>query len=73
MQPYKSLSGKGSGVTAFEIRENSIAVRCNDETYLYTYRSTGIDNVEEMKKHALAKKGLSTYIAQNNPDYESKY
>lgn len=73
MEPYKSLSEKPSGVTGFEIGENSIVVQFQNRTYLYTYESAGIDSIEKMKKYALAKKGLSTYISQNNPIYERKY
>jgi predicted lipoprotein with Yx(FWY)xxD motif len=74
MTTYKSTSGKQSGVTAYEINENSILVEFRGGTkYLYSNSSAGKSAVEEMKQLALNSNGLSTYIAQNKPDYETKY
>lgn len=73
MVPYKSKSRKPAGVTAFEIRTDAILVEFHDHTYLYTYKSAGKNNIEKMKKYALAQKGLSTFISQHKPTYEVKY
>lgn len=73
MEPYKNRSGN-SGVNAYKIGPQSIAVRFQDgETYLYTYGKPGRMAVEEMKKRALAGSGLSTYISrQVKKRYERK-
>jgi hypothetical protein len=74
MISYRSTSGKKSGVIAFEIKEYSIAVQFIDGTiYMYTYHSAGERAIETMKSHAINSNGLSTYIAKNDPPYESKY
>jgi len=74
MVDYKSRSGKLSGVIAYEIEETSIAVLFKDGSgYLYTYSSAGSSAIETMKQHAIDNIGLSTYIAQNKPNYESTF
>jgi hypothetical protein len=73
MQRYKSKSNKSSGVTGFEIKANGILVEFKEVAYLYTYKSAGKKAIEKMKKLALSQDGLSTFISQNGPPYESKY
>ena len=72
MTPYSSVSGKESGVTAYEIGGDFIIVRFYSVDYKYSYSSCGQSATEIMKKLALASNGLSTYISQNDPDYEWK-
>ena len=62
---YKNLSGK-SGVDSYEIREKSIVVKFRYAgKYLYNYDRPGKEQVEEMKRMAIAGLGLSTYISRN--------
>jgi hypothetical protein len=64
MQAYENLAGN-SGVEAYEILREGIRVRFNGgATYLYDYRIPGRVHVDEMKRLALAGRGLSTYIAR---------
>ena len=71
MHPYRSKSGKISGVTAYETGSNFILVQFNYEnTYKYTYRSAGKTVIEKMKTLALSQQGLGTFISQNKPPYE---
>ena len=64
MRLYKNKSGV-SGVTAFEIKSESILVQFNGEAfYEYSYSSAGKEQVEKMKKLALEGKGLSTFISR---------
>ena len=62
MQRYGNLGGD-SGVAAFEIGDDSIKVQFSTgAVYLYTYQSAGSHNIEEMKRLALAGKGLNSFI-----------
>ena len=71
MIPYKSRSGKKSGVTAYSIGNDFIVVQFKDsEAYKYTYNSAGRSTIERMKSHAINQLGLSTFIAQNKPNFE---
>lgn len=64
MERYKDLNGD-SGIYAFEIGADYIVVEFKGGgTYLYTYRATGTDNIEQMKVLATGGKGLGTYINQ---------
>ena len=72
MTPYRSRSGKRSGVLAYEIGATYIVVEFNAKSYKYTYSSCGRETVETMKKLALASNGLSTFISRNDPAYEQK-
>lgn len=64
MQRYKNASGDSS-VVAFEIAEDSITVEFKGgSVYLYTVASTGAASIAEMKKLALAGRGLGSYIAR---------
>lgn len=71
MQNYLNLGGK-SGVEAFEIGTDFIKVMFNSGAiYSYTYRSAGINKVEEMKRLALNGCGLNSYIMKYAKfDYE---
>lgn len=72
--PYKSASGKQSGVKSFYPGNDHIIVRfLNGETYKYSYLSCGSGHVEKMKKLAARQRGLSTYISQHKPAYETHY
>jgi hypothetical protein len=62
MAPYANAGGT-SGVTAFELGDESITVQFKGgSTYLYTYQSAGVDHIEQMKTLAQAGQGLGTYI-----------
>jgi hypothetical protein len=62
MKPYKNLNSD-SGVIAYEIADKSITIKFRDGgKYLYDYVSPGQADVDEMKRLALAGKGLATYI-----------
>ena len=64
MQRYRNLSGN-SGVIAFEIGDDSIAVRFRDgDIYLYTVESAGRGNIEEMKRLAMRGQGLASFISR---------
>jgi hypothetical protein len=70
MTPYKSNSGKKSGVAAYKIGEDYILVRFGSgQLYKYTYGSAGRPAVDEMKTLAIAQQRLSTFISQHNPRY----
>jgi hypothetical protein len=64
MEIYKNLS-KVSGVKAYELGSDSITVEFGDgDVYRYTYQSAGRENVEQMKKLAVAGKGLNGFISR---------
>jgi hypothetical protein len=72
MTPYKSKSGKDSGVIAYEIGNDYIIVEFKTrDVYTYSYSSADEEAIEEMKRRALASEGLSTFIPQEDPDFES--
>jgi hypothetical protein len=63
VKPYKNLNGN-SGVTAYEIGEDFIAVQFGTSvTYWYSFDSPGAAHVIEMKRLAKAGRGLAEYIA----------
>ena len=63
MQRYRDIDGD-SGVTGYDIGPDFIRVEFRQASvYLYTYSSTGIQDVEEMKRLAAAGDGLGTYIS----------
>lgn len=74
MEHYKNLSGD-SGVIAYEIVNDGIEVQFRDGTaYLYTIESAGRQNIETMKRLALAGRGLSTFISTTVRDrYAAKF
>lgn len=58
-----------SGVTAYETGADFIKVEfMGDSVYLYNYASTGVHDVEQMKKLAANGQGLSTFISQHVRD-----
>ena len=62
MERYGNLSGD-SGVSAYEIGSDFIRVEFSSgRIYLYTYISTGSDDIESMKKLATDGRGLNTFI-----------
>ncbi len=62
MAQYQNLGGD-SGVVAYEIGTESITVEFGDGSrYLYTYGSTGADDIEQMKSLAQAGEGLNEFI-----------
>jgi len=62
MKPYLDVNGN-SGVTAYEYGDNWIVVEFRGSSqYLYTYQSTGRNDIEQMKRLAREGKGLNTYI-----------
>ncbi|MFC4159006.1 hypothetical protein [Chitinimonas lacunae] len=74
MERYKNLSGN-SGVLEYDMGPESITVQFrNGVYYAYTYRSAGPSKVEQMKKLAVAGKGLASYIGRYAPRlYEAKW
>jgi hypothetical protein len=65
MEKYKN-SGGDSGITAYEIGIDSVTVQFNDgSVYLYNYQSAGRENIEQMKKMAVAGEGLNSFIMRN--------
>ncbi|MET0225476.1 MAG: hypothetical protein ABW187_03455 [Dokdonella sp.] len=75
MQPYANRSGK-SGVVAFDCGDGFIVVEfvAKDgeagQRYRYTVKSAGAAAIAAMQRLAKAGRGLSTYIAQNDPNYD---
>jgi len=64
MKKYLNLTGN-SGVDAYETGLDYIKVRFKDYSeYLYTYSSTGVADVEEMKSLAQRGQGLNSYISR---------
>lgn len=62
MQRYMNRGGN-SGVVGFDIGGDSITVQFQDGwKYLYTYRSAGSQNIEQMKGLALEGRGLNSFI-----------
>ena len=62
MKSYENVGGD-STIIAFEIGDDSIKVKFMDgSVYLYTYRSAGSANVEQMKKYANFGHGLNGFI-----------
>lgn len=65
MQPYANLDGE-SGVWAFELEPDAIIVRFNGgKTYRYSGFRPGRQHVAELKRRAVAGRGLATYISQH--------
>ncbi|MFM0625763.1 hypothetical protein [Paraburkholderia xenovorans] len=65
MERYRNLSG-GSGVEAYEIGDDFVAVRFrHGVVYWYTEASVGTRHVVALKRLARRGQGLSTYISQH--------
>jgi hypothetical protein len=64
MMRYANTGGD-SGVFAYEIAMDSIAVEFTDGAlYLYTYASTGEPDIEQMKSLAQRGRGLNSFISR---------
>ena len=64
MQKYQNLSG-ASNVDSFEMSDNAILVMFKDgSVYLYNTGSPGQYAVDEMKRLAIAGRGLNSYISR---------
>lgn len=64
MERYMNLGGDSS-VVAYEITDDSIAVKFRDGwVYLYNFRSTGSQDVLHMKALAAAGRGLNSFISR---------
>jgi hypothetical protein len=63
MERYRNAGGD-SGVYAYEIGADYIAVMFSgtSRTYTYSYRKAGSSHVEQMKVLALRGSGLNSYI-----------
>lgn len=62
MERYKNL-GENSSIVAFEIGNDFIKFQFgNGSLYLYTYQSTGKDDVEYMKGLEKSGAGLNSFI-----------
>lgn len=58
--------GKDSKVAAYELKKDGITIRFTDHTvYRYTNQSADPKNIAQMKKLAIAGKGLGTFIEAN--------
>ena len=66
-----SNKGGNSPITHFEIADDFIVVKFNDDkSYTYNYRGkAGKSHVDKMKSLAVAGSGLCTYINQNVKHY----
>jgi hypothetical protein len=75
MPAYQNLGGD-SGVVSYEISPNYIVVwfkEGQNKKYTYDYQSTGMQDVEEMKRLAQSGIGLNSYIGKHVRDrYASK-
>lgn len=71
MQSYYDLNGN-SGIVAFEVGVDYITVQFSTGAlYTYSYRSAGIEKVENMKRLAVQGSGLNSYINRYaRKDYE---
>jgi hypothetical protein len=76
MNHYQNLGGN-SGVSAYEIGEDSITVQFKEgafKNYKYTNASAGSQAVEKMKQLAVAGVGLNSYISTTvKKAYASKW
>lgn len=64
MERYKNIGGD-SGVTAYEIGQDSITVQFKDgAAYLYNNQSAGSANLTEMQRLAAAGQGLNSFISR---------
>jgi hypothetical protein len=64
-QRYRNLNGD-SGVTHYAIGADFIAVQFKDATvYIYDSVRPGRSHVEQMTAHAVAGRGLGTYISRH--------
>lgn len=65
MIKYQDVSGR-SGVEAYNYGSDFIEIKFKSgRTYKYTYRSSGVANVDTMKRLAVHGEDLNTYINKN--------
>ena len=66
--------GRKSGVRAYEIGDDYIDVMFSSgAVYRYSYRSTGVAKIEEMKRLATQGQGLNSFIKKYaNKNYECR-
>jgi hypothetical protein len=64
MESYKNLGGN-SNVMSYELNDGEVTVKFGDGSiYLYTNRSTGAENINEMHRLARAGHGLNSFIGR---------
>ena len=64
LERYRNLNGD-SGIDSFEVGTDFIVVKFKTgATYIYNYEKPGRQKTEEIKRRALAGRGVSTYISQ---------
>ena len=64
MERYKIL-GDNSGIVAYELGEDWIKIQFRDGgLYLYDYKNTGSDLIEQMKELAIAGQGLNSFVSR---------
>lgn len=64
MHIYRNLGGN-SNVAGFQIGSDYIIVKFKDRSsYLYTHWSTGVQEIEHMKRLAVQGRGLNSYISR---------
>lgn len=63
MESYRNSSGD-SGVSAYEIGTDYIAIKFSSTTkiYIYSHRKAGYTHVENMKRLAQSGSGLNSYV-----------
>ncbi len=72
MQRYANLNGK-SCVCSYQIGTNYILIGFTSGSLCaYTYSSAGREDVEEMKRFAIAGRGLGDYIGNHVQDRSSR-
>ena len=74
MQLYNNLGGN-SGIIAYAIGDDYIDVQFHGGAiYRYSYVSTGMERVEQMKQLAVQGQGLNSFISKNvKTDYAARF
>ncbi len=72
MIPYKNFPP--SGISHYEIGDDFIAVKFqpSSEVYVYSLSTIEAHHIEQMKKLAIAGKGLNTYI-NTHPEIKNNF
>ena len=70
MTAYSSKSGKGNGVISFKIEKENVTLNYNSRdggirSLIYSYDISGVEHVENIKKHALSSENLNGYLNTN--------
>jgi len=64
--PLYNNSGRDSGIHSYDIEDEKITVTfTTNACYEYSYRSAGVEHIENMKSLALKGEGLNSYINRN--------